>query len=169
MAEVTFHDVILHTNGELPAFGAKAPWFELTDGQLNKVNLDNYHGKTKVLNIVPSLDTPVCADSTRKFNQQASKSDDTVILVISADLPFAQSRFCSVENIENVIPLSLMRSKQFAEDYGVLIMDGPLEGLCTRAVLVLNENNTIIHSELVNEITNEPDYYAALTAVRNNR
>lgn len=167
MAEVLFHGVTVHTVGDLPKLGSKAPGFTLTDGNLNSVHLDSFHGKTKVLNIMPSLDTPVCAETTRKFNQQATTVNGVVIFGISADLPFAQSRFCSVENIDNVLTLSLVRSKKFAEDYGVLITDGPLEGLCARAIVILNEHDTVIHTELVKEITDEPDYNSVLSAIKN--
>jgi len=167
MADVTFKGNPFHTNGVLPAVGSVAPDFSsLIDGQLNEVSLSNYAGKKKLLNIVPSLDTPTCATSTRKFNEKASQHSDTVVLVISADLPFAQGRFCSTEGLENVIPLSLMRSKQFAEDYGMLLMDGPLAGLTGRAVVVLDEDNKVIYTQLVGEIADEPDYDSALAALR---
>jgi thiol peroxidase len=165
MAQVTFKGSPIHTNGELPAVGAKAPDFKLTGGDLKDVTLADYRGKKKVLNIVPSLDTSVCATSTRKFNERAGKLANTVVLVVSADLPFAQKRFCTTEGLQNVVPLSLIRGKQFAEDYGVLIEDGPLEGVCARAVVVLDENDKVVYSQLVPEIGQEPDYDAALKAV----
>jgi thiol peroxidase len=165
MAQVTFKGNPIHTNGELPAAGAKAPDFKLTGGDLKDVTLADYRGKKKVLNIVPSLDTSVCATSTRKFNERAGKLANTVVLVVSADLPFAQKRFCTTEGLQNVVPLSLVRGKQFAEDYGVLIEDGPLEGLCARAVVVLDENDKVVYRQLVPEIGQEPDYDAALRAV----
>ncbi len=165
MASVTLQGNEFHTRGDLPAVGSEAPDFSLVDGQLNNVSLSNYSGKKKLLNIVPSLDTPTCATSTKKFNEHASSHDDTVILVISADLPFAMGRFCGAEGIENVVPLSMMRSRNFAKDYGVLIDDSPLEGITARAVLVLDESDRITYSELVPEIGQEPDYEAAVAAL----
>ncbi|HKK16571.1 MAG TPA: thiol peroxidase [Gammaproteobacteria bacterium] len=162
MATVTLQGNEIHTNGELPAVGRQAPDFILVDGKLNNVSLETWSGKKKLLNIVPSLDTPTCAMSTRKFNESAASHDDTVFLMISADLPFAMQRFCSAEGTENVIPLSLMRSRKFAKDYGVLIEDGPLAGITARAVVVLDENNRVLHTQLVNEIADEPDYESAL-------
>jgi thiol peroxidase len=165
MATVTQRGNPIHTNGELPALGAKAPDFKLTTGDLKDVSLADYRGKKKVLNIVPSLDTPTCATSTRKFNERAGQMKNTVVLVVSADLPFASKRFCTTEGLQNVVPLSLMRDKNFAKDYGVLIQDGPLQGICARAVVVLDENDKVIHRELVPEIGQEPNYEAALKAV----
>jgi thiol peroxidase len=165
MATVTLQGNQIHTSGELPAVGASAPDFHLVDGKLNEVSLANYGGKKKLLNIVPSLDTPTCATSTRKFNEQAGNRGDAVVLVISADLPFAQGRFCSAEGIDNVIPLSMMRSRNFAKDYGVLITDGPLAGITARAVVVMDENNKVVYTQLVPEIADEPDYDAALAAL----
>ena len=135
------------------------------NGKLENVSLSDFTGKKKLLNIVPSLDTPVCATSTRKFNETASKHPNTVVLIVSADLPFAQGRFCTVEGLENVIALSTMRSPAFATDYGVLIEDGPLAGITARAVVVLDENDKVIYSELVPEIAQEPDYEKALAAL----
>ncbi len=166
MAQVTLKGNPIHTNGELPAVGAKAPDFTLTTGDLKDVTLAEYKGKKKILNIVPSLDTGVCATSTRKFNQQAGSLPNTVVLVVSADLPFAQKRFCTTEGLQDVVPLSLIRGKQFAKDYGVLIQDGPLAGITARAVVVLDENDKVIHRQLVPEIGQEPDYDAALKAVK---
>jgi len=165
MATVTLQGNQIHTSGELPAVGAKAPDFHLVDGKLNDVNLANYSGKKKLLNIVPSLDTPTCATSTRKFNERAGNRQDAVVLVISADLPFAQGRFCGAEGIDNVIPLSMMRSRNFAKDYGVLITDGPLAGITARAVVVMDENDKVVYTQLVPEIGDEPDYDAALAAL----
>jgi ABC-type multidrug transport system ATPase subunit/peroxiredoxin len=145
--------------------GQQAPGFRLVDGDLNDVTLESYKGKRKVLNIVPSLDTPTCALSARKFNEKAAARADTVVLVISADLPFAQKRFCATEGLDNVIPLSMMRSKNFAKDYGTLITDGPLAGVATRAVLTLDANDKVLHAQLVGEIADEPDYDAALAAL----
>jgi thiol peroxidase len=165
MATVTLQGNPIHTNGELPAVGASAPDFHLVGGKLNDVNLADYGGRKKLLNIVPSLDTPTCATSTRKFNERASEMKDTVVLVISADLPFAQGRFCSTEGLDNVVPLSMMRSRNFAKDYGVLIVDGPLAGITARAVVVIDENDKVVYTQLVPEIADEPDYDAALAAL----
>jgi thiol peroxidase len=165
MANITLRGTPIHTNGELPAVGAKAPDFKLTAGDLKDVSLADYKGKKKVLNIVPSLDTPTCATSTRKFNERAGKLPDTVVLIVSADLPFAAKRFCTVEGLQNVVPLSLMRDKKFAQDYGVLIQDSGMAGLTARAVVVLDQNDKVIHRQLVPEIGQEPDYDAALKAL----
>jgi thiol peroxidase len=165
MAQVTLKGNPIHTNGDLPAVGAKAPDFRLTGGDLKDVTLGDYRGKRKVLNIVPSLDTAVCATSTRKFNERAGKLANTVVLVVSADLPFASKRFCTTEGLANVVPLALMRDKNFAKDYGVLIQDGPLQGICARAVVVVDENDKVIYQQLVPEIGQEPDYEAALKAI----
>src|SRR5512140_1376725 len=143
MAQVTLRGTPIHTSGELPAVGSKAPDFKLVNGDLKDVSLADFRGKKKVLNIVPSLDTPVCATSTRRFNESASKLPNTVVLVVSADLPFAAKRFCTTEGLQNVVPLSLMRDKKFAQDYGVLIQDGGLAGLCARAVVVLDEDDKV--------------------------
>ncbi len=165
MATVTLQGNAIHTNGELPAVGTTAPDFKLTNGDLADVTLADFAGKKKLLNIVPSLDTPTCAESTRKFNAAAKDRPEVAFLVISADLPFAQGRFCSSENLENVTTLSMMRDKNFAKDYGVLIQDGPLAGITARAVVVLDENNRVLHTQLVPEIADEPDYDAALKAL----
>jgi thiol peroxidase len=166
MAQVTLKGNPIHTNGDLPAVGARAPEFKLTAGDLKDVTLADYKGKRKILNIVPSLDTAVCATSTRKFNESASKLPNTVVLVVSADLPFASKRFCTTEGLQNVVPLSLMRDKNFAKDYGVLIQDGPLAGICARAVVVVDESDKVVHRQLVPEIGQEPDYEQALAAAR---
>jgi thioredoxin-dependent peroxiredoxin len=166
MAQVTFKGNPVHTNGDLPKVGGKAPDFKLTPGDLKDVSLADYQGKKKILNIVPSLDTPTCATSTRKFNQSAGKLANTVVLVVSADLPFAAKRFCTTEGLANVVPLSLMRSKAFAKDYGVLLQDGPLAGLCARAVVVIDEHDQVKYTQLVPEIGEEPDYDKALAAAR---
>ena len=165
MANITLHGTPITTNGELPAVGSHAPDFHLVDGDLNDVKLATYAGKKKLLNIVPSLDTPTCALSTRKFNEFAKQRDDVVMLVISADLPFAQKRFCGAEGVDNVLPLSLMRTRAFAKDYGVLIENGPLAGITARAVVVLDADNRVLHAELVPEIGEEPNYDAALAAL----
>jgi thiol peroxidase len=164
MATIAFQGKPLHTSGELPSIGSKAPDFKLVNGKLADVTLATYAGKRKVLNIVPSLDTPVCAASTRKFNEKAGKLDNTVVLVISADLPFAQCRFCETEGLKNVIPLSTFRSG-FADDYGVRLTDSILAGLTARAVVVIDEKDRIIYNQLVNELTHEPDYDSVLTVL----
>jgi len=162
MANITLKGNSCNTNSDLPAVGSHAPAFKLVDGQLNDVSLVTYQGKRKLLNIVPSLDTPVCATSTRYFNEKVAQYPNTVVLVISADLPFAQGRFCSTEGLNNVIPLSMMRDRQFAKDYGVLITDGPLAGITARAVVILDEQDKVIYTQLVGEIAQEPDYNKAL-------
>ena len=166
MATVTLKGNPIHTNGNLPAKGQKAPEFKLTTVDLRDVGLGEWKGKKKILNIVPSLDTPTCATSTRKFNETGGKLPNTVVLVISADLPFAMKRFCTTEGLQNVVSLSMIRGKSFAKDYGVLLEDGPLAGLSARACLVLDENDKVIHAELVPEIGQEPNYDAALAAAR---
>ncbi len=165
MATVTLQGNEFHTSGELPAVGSTAPDFHLVDGKLNDVHLADYSGKKRLLNIVPSLDTPTCATSTRKFNEKVAGRDDVVVLVVSADLPFAQGRFCETEGISNVVPLSLMRSRGFARDYGVLMTDGPLAGITARAVVLIDEHGKVIYTQLVPEIADEPDYAAALAAL----
>jgi thiol peroxidase len=166
MANITHRGNPITTNGELPAVGSRAPDFKLTTGELKDVSLADYRGKRKVMNIVPSLDTPTCATSTRKFNEKAGQMPNTVVLVISADLPFAMKRFCVAEGLSNVVPLSLMRSRRFAKDYGVLIQDGLMAGITARAVVVLDESDTVTYTELVPEIRQEPDYDKALAAAK---
>ncbi|HET7588445.1 MAG TPA: thiol peroxidase [Gammaproteobacteria bacterium] len=165
MAQITLRGNAINTNGDLPSVGSTAPDFSLVNKDLRDLSLSDWEGKKKLLNIVPSLDTPVCALSTKKFNEYARDHADTVILIISADLPFAMSRFCGDEGLENVVTLSLMRDKDFARDYGVLIEDGPMAGLTARGVVVIDENDTVVYNELVPEIGNEPDYEAALKAL----
>ena len=162
---VTIGGTPIKIEGTFPKVGEQAPAFSLVNGDLKDVTLADYAGKKKVLNIVPSLDTPVCALSTRKFNQRASEMDNTVVLIIAADLPFAMSRFCNQEGLDKVIPLSTMRGAHFMRDYGVAITDGPFAGITARAVIVLDENDKIIHAELVPEIKDEPNYDAALAAL----
>jgi len=166
MATVTLKGNPIHTNGDLPAAGAAAPDFKLTGVDLKDVSLADYKGKKKILNIVPSLDTPTCATSTRKFNETGGKLPNTVVLVISADLPFAMKRFCTTEGLANVVSLSMIRGKGFAKDYGVLLQDGPLAGLSARAVVVVDENDKVVYRELVPEIGQEPNYDAALAAAK---
>ncbi len=165
MASITLHGDPINTNGDLPAVGSAAPDFALTTGDLADVSLADYSGKKKLLNIVPSLDTGICAISTKTFNESVDKHDDTVFLTISADLPFAQGRFCEAENVDKVQTLSTMRSASFAEDYGIKIVDGPLAGITGRAVVVLDESNKVIYTELVPEIAQEPDYDKALAVL----
>ena len=165
MTEITLQGNKINTNGDVPGVGSSAPDFILVDSDLNDVSLASYEGKNIVLNIIPSLDTPVCQKSTKTFNEKASSLTDVVILAVSADLPFAMKRFCTSESIELVKPLSMMRSRSFAKDYGVLLVDGPLSGITARAVIVIDKNKKIIHSELVQEIANEPDYEAALKSL----
>jgi thioredoxin-dependent peroxiredoxin len=165
MATITLQGNEFHTAGELPRVGSKAPDFTLTDRDLNDVSLSRWMGRKKLLSIFPSVDTAVCAESTRKFNDYARTHEDSVMLMISADLPFAQKRFCGAEGLENVVTLSTMRSSDFARGYGVLVSDGPLAGLTARAVVVLDENDTVVHAEMVPEIGQEPDYEAALKAL----
>jgi thiol peroxidase len=165
MATITLKGNVIHTNGELPTVGSKAPDFVLVNADLQNVTLESFKGKKKLLNIFPSMDTPVCAASTKKFNADAGKRPDTAFLMISADLPFAMQRFCSAEGTRNVIPLSMMRSRNFAKDYGVLITDGPLQGIAARAVVVLDEQDKVLYTELVPEIAQEPDYAKALAVL----
>lgn len=153
--------------GDLPKTGQTAPDFKLADKSRADTTLANFAGKRKVLNIFPSIDTPTCATSVRTFNQKASDMSNTVVVNISADLPFAQSRFCAAEGIENVVNLSTFRNTTgFGESYGVLIKDSSLAGLLARAVVVLDENNKVLHSQLVGEIADEPGYDAALAALK---
>jgi thioredoxin-dependent peroxiredoxin len=166
MATITLKGNTIHTNGELPATGEAAPDFRLVNAELQDVGLADFKGKKKVLNIFPSMDTPTCAQSTRTFNSKAGDHPDTVFLMISADLPFAMSRFCQAENIDNVISLSMMRSRNFAKDYGVLITDGPLAGIAARAIVVIDTDDKVVYTELVSEIADEPDYDKALAALK---
>lgn len=163
---VTFQGNPIKLNGSFPAVGSAAPAFSLVNKDLQDVGLKNFAGKRKVLSIVPSLDTPVCATSTRKFNEKASSLPDTVVLVIAADLPFAMSRFCGAEGLSNVVTLSTMRGAEFRKNYGVDIAEGPLAGLTARAVLVLDKNDKVVHAELVPEIAQEPNYDSALAALK---
>ncbi len=165
MARITLKGSPFETNGELPAVGAKAPDFRLVDADMNDVTLASFAGKKKIISIVPSLDTAVCATSTRTFNERAGALGDAVVLVVSADLPFAQKRFCEADGIDGVTPLSLMRSRAFAKDYGVLITSGPLEGIMARAIVCVDEDDNVVYTQLVTEIAEEPDYDAALASV----
>lgn len=165
MTEITLQGNKINTNGEIPKVGSQAPEFILVDSDLNDVSLSNFEGKNIILNVIPSLDTPVCQKSTKIFNEKTSVLSDVVVLAVSADLPFAMKRFCTAESIDSVKPMSMMRSRNFAKDYGVLIIDGPLSGITARAVIVIDKEKKIIHSELVQEIANEPDYDTALNSL----
>jgi thiol peroxidase len=165
MATVTLKGNAVSTAGELPAVGQAAPDFRLVKGDLSEATLGDYAGKRKIINIVPSLDTPVCATQARRFNEASAGLDNTVVLVVSGDLPFAQGRFCTTEGIDGLETLSTFRSSSFGGDWGIGLVDGPLAGLNARAVVVADENDRVIHSQLVPEITEEPDYDAALAAL----
>lgn len=158
MATVTFKGNEVKTSGELPAVGTQAPDFKLVGSGLNEITLADFKGKRVVLNIFPSIDTGVCATSVRKFNQWASNQDNTVVICVSKDLPFASGRFCGAEGLEKVITASDFRYNNFATDYGVLMTDGPLAGLMARSVVALDENGKVIYKQLVPEITQEPEY-----------
>ena len=155
-----------HTSGELPAVGSAAPQFTLVKGDLSTLSNSDLAGKKVVLNIFPSVDTAVCATSVRKFNAAASDLDNTVVVCVSADLPFAQGRFCGAEGLTNVVTASSFRSPAFGADYGVTLTDTKLEGLLARAVVVLDEAGTVMHTELVAEIATEPNYDAAIAALQ---
>ena len=162
---ITLGGNAIRIEGDFPHPGQIAPAFRLVGKTLTDVGLADFAGKRKILNIFPSIDTPVCAASVRRFNEAAAALANTVVLCISADLPFAQGRFCGADGLENVVTLSTMRGREFLADYGVAIADGPLAGVAARAVIVLDENDRVLHSELVAEIKSEPDYAAALAAV----
>ena len=164
MAQITLKGNAIHTRGTLPEVGSIAPAFTLTAGDLSDATLETYAGKKKVLNIFPSVDTGICALSVKAFNAQAGSREDAVVINISADLPFAQGRFCGAEGIENAVNLSAFRSS-FADDYALKITDGPLAGLCSRAVIVLDADNTVLYTEQVPEIAQEPAYAAALAVL----
>lgn len=165
MSNVTLGGNPVSLSGTFPSVGSIAPAFNLTAATLSAVQLADYVGKRVILNIFPSVDTPTCAMSVRQFNSQAAALQNTAILCISADLPFAQARFCGAEGLENVVSLSTFRSASFAVDYGVAIDSLPLQGLCARAVVVIGSDGVVLHSELVSEIKNEPDYAAALATL----
>ncbi|HZJ79007.1 MAG TPA: thiol peroxidase [Dysgonamonadaceae bacterium] len=165
MAKTAFKGNPVNTSGNLPKVGEMAPDFKLVNSSLEDVKLSDYKGKNVVLNIFPSLDTGVCAASVRKFNKEAVSLDNTVVLGISADLPFAASRFCSAEGIENVVTLSVFRDDKFTKDYGVLLVDGPMKGLTARAVVIVNPEGKVIYNQLVPEITEEPDYNSAINSI----
>lgn len=166
MATITLKGNPIQTSGELPTIGQQAPDFTLVSKDLSNVSLSSFRGKKVVLNIFPSIDTPTCAASVRHFNQEAGKHSDTVVLCISADLPFAQARFCGAEGLENVQTLSTFRAPDFAKQYGVAFENGPLVGLNARAVIVLDVNGKVIYTELVSEVANEPNYDKALSTLK---
>jgi thioredoxin-dependent peroxiredoxin len=166
MAQTAFKGSPVHTSGNLPAVGSKAPDFKLTKTDLADVSLKDFAGKKVILNIFPSIDTPTCAASTRKFNQEAAKLPNTVILGVSKDLPFAHKRFCAAEGIDKVVPTTELRDTSFGQAYGVRITDTVLAGLFARAIVVVDENGKVAHTELVSEIANEPNYQAALNALK---
>lgn len=165
MQQITRAGQPMDVAGTLPAAGQMAPAMTLTNTNLEDVTLDTYQGKRKVLNIIPSVDTPTCATSTRRFNELASSLENTVVLVVSADLPFAAMRFCGAEGLDNVETLSTFRHREFQEAWGVALCNSAMDGLCARAVVVLDADNRVLHSELVSEIKDEPDYDAALAAL----
>ena len=165
MAKITFKGTEVNTSGNLPKVGDKAPAFSLVKGDLSEVVLSDLKGKNIVLNIFPSIDTGVCATSVRKFNKEASSLKNTVVLAVSADLPFASGRFCTTEGIENVESASVFRSPEFAKEYGILMTDGPLKGLLARAVVVVNPEGNISYTELVPEIGQEPNYQTAINSI----
>jgi thiol peroxidase len=166
MAETKVGGNPVHTAGDLPATGQPAPAFTLVKGDLSTVSLSDLAGQRVVLNIFPSIDTPTCAASVRRFNEAAGNLDNTTILNVSMDLPFAQARFCGAEGLSNVVNGSDFRYGSFAEAYGVRLVDGKLEGLFARAVVVVGEDGSVLHTELVPEIAQEPDYDAALAALQ---
>lgn len=165
MAQVTLKGNPVNTSGNLPSTGSGAPSFTLVKSDLSEASLSEFNGKKVVLNIFPSIDTGTCAASVRHFNQKASELDNTVVLCISKDLPFAQARFCGAEGIDKVQTLSAFRSESFAKDYGIELIDGPLKGLTARSVVVLDVSGNVVYTQLVDEIVDEPDYDSALKAL----
>ena len=165
MAQITLQGNPVQTVGNLPAVGMEAPSFKLVKTDLSEASIKDFAGKNIILNIFPSLDTSVCAASVRRFNKEAGESPDTVVLCISADLPFAHQRFCEIEGLNDVIPLSVFRSPEFGRDYGVTITSGPLAGLMSRAVVIIDKSGEVAYTEQVPEITQEPDYDASLLAL----
>ena len=165
MATITLKGNAVNTSGELPRVGQSAPDFTLTKTDLSDLKLADFKGKRVILNIFPSIDTPTCATSVRKFNQEASKLSDVVVLCVSMDLPFAQSRFCGAEGLDKVLPVSGFRHHEFGQRYGLTIIDGVLKGLLGRAIVVINAQGQVVYTQLVSEVANEPDYAAALKAL----
>jgi thiol peroxidase len=166
MATITFKGNPVHTSGTLPVVGSKAPDFRLTKGDLGDASLADFSGKVKILNIVPSLDTSVCALSAKRFDKEIKKLGGAVVLNVSRDLPFAQSRFCKAEGVDTVVPLSELRSREFGKAYGAEMTDGPLAGLLSRAVIVLDASDKVVYTQQVSEIGQEPDYETALAAAK---
>ena len=166
MAKITLKGNEVNTNSDIVSQGSDAPDFILVNSDLQDVNLSSFDGKNKILSIVPSLDTPVCQKSTLVFNEKVAGLEDTVMLIVSSDLPFAMKRFCTNESLDNVMPVSMMRSRNFAKDYGVLLVDGPLSGITTRAIVTISKDDKVLHSELVTEIADEPNYQAALDSIK---
>lgn len=166
MADITLKGNPIHTQGKLPSVGAKAPDFKLTAVDLSEKSISDFKGKKVVLNIFPSVDTGTCAASVRKFNAEASGLDNAVVLCISRDLPFAQSRFCAAEGLENVISLSEFKDNNFSDAYQLKITDGPLAGLMSRAVVVVNEEGNVVYTEQVPEIVDEPNYENAMAVLK---
>jgi thiol peroxidase len=166
MAKITLKGNAIDTIGELPAKGSVAPNFTLVKTDLSEVTLADYAGKKVVLNIFPSIDTPVCAASVRQFNKVAGETANTVVLCISADLPFAHTRFCETDGLKNVESLSVFRAPAFGKDYGVTITTGPIAGLLSRAIVVIDTAGKVVYTEQVPEITQEPNYDAALAALK---
>lgn len=166
MANITHKGNPVHTIGELPKVGTKAPDFTLIGTDLKPLSLADFKGKKKILDISPSLDTGICQTAAKKFNEAVAKLPDTVVLLVTCDLPFAAKRFCTAENLSHVVPASLMRGKEFAKAYGVLLTDGLMQGLCARSIVVLDENDVVKYTELVPEIAQEPSYEPALAALK---
>lgn len=166
MAKILFKGSEVNTNGSLPSVGTEAPDFTGVKNDLSELSLQDLRGKNVVINIFPSLDTSVCATSVRRFNKEAASLPNTVVLAVSKDLPFAQGRFCTTEGIDNVVTLSAFRCSCFEDKYGMLMVDGPLQGLLARGVVVVDENGRIIYEELVSEITDEPNYEAAISSLK---
>ena len=166
MAQITLEGNTIETVGELPAVGSTAPAFKLTNTDLSDIGMGEFSGKKLVLNIFPSIDTPVCADSVRRFNKEASSMENVAVLCISADLPFAHARFCGAENLDNVVSLSTFRAPKFGKDYGVEINGGVLDGIMSRAIVIVDESGKVTYTEQVPEIAQEPNYDAALNALK---
>jgi thiol peroxidase len=158
MTTITLNGSPIHTIGTLPAVGAPAPDFMVTKTDMSEIRLSNYRGKKIILNIFPSMDTPTCATAMHKFNEIAAQNDKVLILCVSEDLPFAQQRFCTAEHLHNVQPVSVFRNPEFGEQYGVMIIDGPLTGVLSRAVVIIDETGKVIYTEQVKELSNEPNY-----------
>ncbi|MDE5568213.1 MAG: thiol peroxidase [Muribaculaceae bacterium] len=167
METIFFNGTAVKTYGNVPVAGEKAPDFKLVNKELKELSFKDFEGKRIVLNVFPSLDTAVCAASVRRFNQEAAKFKNTVVLCVSMDLPFAMTRFCTAEGIDGVVPTSAFRSPDFGKEYGLTMVDGPLAGLLARAVIIIDENRNVIYSDLVDEITHEPDYDGAFYVLTN--